>query len=67
MLNKVCYLTASIAGTHFSMAVSLFNGNNRQQSIFEGRCAYFTTLVATIHIITSGLWLIRENLNDMFI
>ena len=26
-------------------------------------CIYFTT----IHIITSGLWLIREKSNDMFI
>ena len=37
------------------------------RSICQENCVYLTTLVATIHIITSGLWLIREKLNDMFI
>ena len=34
-----------------------------KRSICQGHCVYFTTLVTAIHIITSGLWSIREKLN----
>ena len=56
-LNKVCYLTTSV----------VISGEHLKLSICQGNCVYFTTRVATIHIITSGLWLIREKLNNMFI
>ena len=67
ILNEVCYLTKSIAAIHFFYGSFIVSQEHLQRSIFQGHCIYFTTLVATIHIITSGLGLIRENLNDMFI
>ena len=38
-----------------------------KRSICQGHCVYFRTIVATIHNIKNGLWLIREKLKDMFI
>ena len=35
-----------------------------KRSICQGHCVYFKTLAATIHTITSGLWLIQKKLND---
>ena len=67
ILNEICYWTTSIGVIYF-----LYNSVNVlredwKQSICQGHCVYFTTVVVTIHIITSGLCLIREKLNDMFI
>ena len=67
ILNKVCYLTASIAAIHFFYGSVIISREHLKRSICQGHCVYSTTLVATIHIITSGLWLIRGNLNNMFI
>ena len=66
MLNEVCYLTASIAAIHFCYGSVIISREHLKRSICQRHCVYYTTLVATMHIITSGLWLIRENLN-MFI
>ena len=66
MLNEVCYLTASIAAIHFFYGSVIISREHLKRSICQEHCVYYTTLVATMHIITSGLWLIRENLN-MFI
>ena len=66
MLNEVCYLTASIAAIHFFYGSVIISREHLKRSICQEHCAYYTTLVATMHIITSGLWLIRENLS-MFI
>ena len=56
---------------HSPHSVPLFSvpafTDNLKRSVCQGHCAYFTTLIATIHIIASGLWLIREKLNDVFI
>ena len=65
ILNEVCYLTASIAAIHFFYGSVIISREHLKRSIYQGHCDYFTTLVATIHVVTSGLWLIRENLNDM--
>ena len=55
---------ASIAATHYFYGSVYISREHLKQSICQRYCAYFTTLVAIIHIITSGLWLIRESLND---
>ena len=67
MLNKVCYLTTSIGAIYFFYNSVIISREYLKRSICQRYCVSFTTLVATIHIITSGLWLIREKLNDMFI
>ena len=61
ILNEVCYLTTSNGGIYF------FCGSTWNDPYVEDTVVYFTILAATIHIIASGLWLIREKLNDMFI
>ena len=50
----------------FSVIVLLFHGKHLKRFICQGHCVYFATLVATIHIITSGLWLIRKKMNMFF-
>ena len=67
ILNEVCNWTASIAVIHFFYGSVTVSWEHLKLSICQGHCVYFATLIATIHIITSGLWLIRENLNDLFI
>ena len=58
ILNEVCYLTASIAATLFSMVVSLSHRSTWSDPNVKD------TVFINIHIIKSGLWLIRENLTD---
>ena len=65
LLNEVCYLTVSIAAIHFFYGSVIIS--HLKRSMRQGHCAYFTTLVATIHIIVSGLWLIIKKLNYMLI
>ena len=67
ILNEACHLTKSIAAIHLFYGSFIVSQEHLQRSIFQGHCIYFTTFVATIHIVTSGLGLIRENLDDMFI
>ena len=67
MLNEVCYLTTSIRAIYFFYESVIISREHLKRSICQEHCFYFTTLVATIRIITSDLWLIREKLNDMFI
>ena len=65
--NEVCYLTTSIAAIHYFYGIVIILREHLKRSICQGYCVNFTTLVVTIHIVTSGLWLFREILNDMFI
>ena len=65
-MNKVCYLKTSIGAIYFFCNNVTISLEHVKRSICQRHCFYFTTLVATIHIITSGLWLIQEKLN-MFI
>ena len=68
ILNEVCYLTTSIGAIYFlynSVIALKFHGSTSCDPYVK-KTVYLTTLVATIHI-TSGLCLIRENLNDVFI
>ena len=65
--NEVCYLTTSIAAIHFFYGIAIILREHLKRSICQGYCVNFTTLVVTIYIVTSGLWLFREILNDMFI
>ena len=67
ILNKAFYLTTSIGAIYFFYNSVIISPEHLKRSICQGRCVYFTTLVAIIHIITSGLWLIRKKLNDMYI
>ena len=67
ILNEVCYLTTSIGAIYFLYNSVIISREHLKRSICKGRYVYFTTLVANIHIITSGLWLIRGKLNNMFI
>ena len=66
ILNDVCYL-ATIRAIYFFYNSVITLREHFKRSIYQEHCVYFTTLVATIHIITTGLWLIREKLNDIFI
>ena len=71
--QKCIYWMKSVIWRHLLGPIYFFSISaniSREQlkwSICQGDCFYFTTLVAIIHIITSGLRLIREKLNDMFI
>ena len=65
--NEDCYLAASVAANQFFYGRVIISREHLKRSICQGHYVYFTTVVATTHIITSGLWLIRENLTDMFI
>ena len=47
ILNKVCYLTASIAAIHFYYGSVIISRKQLKRSICQGRCVYFTTFVAT--------------------
>ena len=71
ILNEVCYLRTSIRAIYFFYESVITSREHLKRFICQEHCNrnsfYFTTLVATIHIITSDLWLIREKLNDMFI
>ena len=67
MLKEVCYLATSIAANHFFYGNIIISREHLKRSICQGHCVYFTTLVAAIHIVTIGLWLIREKLKSMFI
>ena len=67
ILNEVCYLTTPIGAIYFLYNSVIISREHLKRSTCQGHCVYSTTLVATIHIITSGLWLNREKLNDMFI
>ena len=67
ILNEVCYLTASVAAIQFFYGSVIISREHSKRSKCQGYCVYFTTFVAAIHIITSGLWFIRENLNGMLI
>ena len=67
ILNEVCYLTTSIEAIYFFYNSVIILREHLNRSICQGHCVYFTTLVAIIHIITSGLWLTQVKLNDMFI
>ena len=67
ILNEVCYLTASIRATYFFYNTLIISREHLKRSVCQGGCVYFKTLIATIHIIAGGPWLIREKLNDMFI
>ena len=64
---KSVYLTTSIGAIYFFYYSVIISQGHLKQSICQGHCVYLITSVATIHIITNGLWLIREKLNDMFI
>ena len=59
ILNEVCYLTASIGPIYLFYNSVIISREQLKRSICQGHCVYFTTLVATIHIVTSGLWLIQ--------
>ena len=67
ILNDACYLATYIGAIYFFYNSVIISQEHLKRSICQGHCVYFTTIVATIHIITSGLWLIREKLNDMLI
>ena len=67
ILNEVCYLTTSIGSIYFFYNSIIISREHLNPSIYQRHCVYFTTLVATIHIITSNLRLIWEKLNAMFI
>ena len=47
ILNEVCYLTAPIAAIHFYYGSVIISREQLKRSICQGRCVYFTTLVAT--------------------
>ena len=66
ILNDVCYL-ATIRAIYFFYNSVITSREHFKRFIYQEHCVYFTTLVATIDIITTGLWLIREKLNDIFI
>ena len=66
-MNEVSYLTPSIATIHFFYNSVIISPEHLKRSICQGNCVYFTTPVATIHIITNGLCFTRVKLNDMFI
>ena len=65
LLNEVCYLKTSIAVIHFFYGSVIILRQHLKRSICQGHYVYFITLVATIHVVASGLWLIKEHLNDM--
>ena len=67
ILNEVCYFTTSIGAIYFFYNSVIISRVHLKRSICQGHCVYFRTIVATIHIITSALWLIREKLKDMLI
>ena len=67
ILNEFCYLTTSIGAIYFFYNSVIISREHLKRSIFQVHCVYFSTFVATIHIIKSCLWLIREKLNTMFI
>ena len=66
ILNEVCYLTTSIGAVYFFCNSVIISLEHLKRFICQGHCVYFATLVATIHIITSGLWLIRKKMNMFF-
>ena len=66
ILNEVCYLTTSIGAVYFFCNSVIISQEHLKRFICQGHCVYFATLVATIHIITSGLWLIRKKMNMFF-
>ena len=66
ILNEVCYLTTSIGAVYFFCNSVIISWEHLKRFICQGHCVYFATLVATIHIITSGLWLIRKKMNMFF-
>ena len=49
ILKEVCYLTASITVVHFFYGSVIVIREHSKQSICEGHCVCFTTLVAAIH------------------
>ena len=49
ILKEVCYMTTSFLAIHFFYESVIILREHLKQSTCQGNCAYFTTLVATIH------------------
>ena len=60
VFKEVFYLMTSIAAIHFFYGSVVILREYLKQSICQGHCVYFKTLVAAIHY-NSGLWLIPES------
>ena len=63
IIHEVCYLRTSIRAIYFFHSGVIISRVHLKRSICQWHCVYFTTLVAIVHVITSGLWLIRESFN----
>ena len=62
--KEVSFMTTSFPAIHFFYNSAIISREHLKKSTCQGNCAYFTTLFATIHYNISGLWLIREKVEE---
>ena len=66
-MNEVCYLMSSVGAIYFFYNSVNVLREHLKRSICQPHCVTFTALVPTIHVITRGLWLIQEKLNNVYL
>ena len=66
ILKENCYLTTSVTAIHFLMVVPLFYGSTWSNP-FVKDTVFISQHFLQPSIITSGLWLIQENVKGVFI
>ena len=49
ILKEICYMMTSFPIIHFFYDSVIFLGERLKQSICQGHCVYFLTVVASIH------------------